>query len=510
MLESAKILGLNLNGNSLPANPFLEYDAEKSQSTGLDIYSYEYTYEGYDYYGSYVYQDGKYYSFYTDTEYKYDAEIRSLADCIKEWKITNMSDFGYNIYPSDDTPSEIHGKIVYKFTVSILSDDRKYSGTLNYSYYDNYITVYGFFLDGKLQILTGAVTTGASLVTFEGYKPFDEYMSSLNVSVVNNSYSGGYYFINGEEVYVQRHQISLTEPDYDVSYSLYLPAIGNDQYVYSVQEYYYRYLTLGDEVAVPEGYEISYEYTNTYDNGTYTMVELRRYYTETSKYYAVKLDGIFYSYDNYMYHLDRYEWYGSYGSIVNYETFRQQMYNTDRVYRVYDYHTGEYLYYNKFIPGAYFEGDELLEGFVLEGEIYGTTTLGYTEDGHELVEILYYINGENSKVQQITLRDGKVMYHNNGIGFVKFDDNMYVKAVLSYDNEGRAYARYLFTRAYRSFNSSELDAYFNRTDTSITITREMFESMSELRGTLFYIVTPVGNVYFDYYKIEAYFNGEVS
>ena len=509
VLESAKILGLNLNGNSLPANPFLEYDAEKSQSTGLDIYSYEYTYETNDYYGYCVYQDGKYYSYNTYSEHEYDAEIRALADCIKEWKITNMSDFGYKIYPGDDTPSEIHGKSVYKFTVRRVSDDRKYSGNLNYYYYDDYITVYGFFLDGKLQILTGAVTTGASLVTFEGYKPFDEYMSSLNVSVVNNSYSGDYYFINGEEVYVQWHQISLTEPDYDVSYFLYLPAIGNDQYVYSVQKYYHYYLTLGDEVSVPEGYEIYYEYTETYDNGTYTIVELRRYYTATSKYYAVKLDGIFYSYDSYMHYLDRYEWYGSYGLIVNYETFRQQMYNTDRVYRVYDYRTDEYLYYNKFIPGAYFEGDELLEGFVLEGEIYGTTTLGYTEDGYELVEILYYINGENSKVQQITLRDGKVMYHINGSGFVKFDDNMYVKAVLSYDNEGRAYARYLFTRAYRNLNRSEIDAYFNRTDTSITITREMFESMSELRGTLFYIVTPVGNVYFDYYKLEAYFNGEM-
>ena len=508
VLESAKILGLNLNGNSLPANPFLEYDAEKSQSTGLDIYSYEYTYEDYDYCG-YIYQDGKYYSYNTYYEYEYDAEIRSLADCINEWKVTRMRDLGYKIYQGDDTPSEIHGKSVYKFTVTLLNDDRIYSENLDY-YNDRYITVYGFFLDGKLQILTGAVATGESLVTFEGYKPFDEYMDSLTVSATDDGYyNSGYYRINGEEVYVEWYNIILAEPDYDVSYSIYFPAIGENQYVYSVKSYSYHYLTLGNEVTIPEGYTLSYEYTSTYSNGTYTKVKFVRHYTTTSKYYAVKLDGIFYSYDSYMDHLDWYGWSES-GLIVNYETFRQQMYNTDRVYRVYDYRTGEYLYYNKFIPGAYFEGDELLEGFVLEGEICSTTTLGYTEEGYTLVEIIYYINGENSKVQQISLSDGKVMYHINGSGFVKFDDNMYVKAILSYDSEGRAYARYLFSRAYRSLNRSEIDAYFNRTGTSITITREMLENMSNMIGTLFYIVTPAGEVPFNYNTLEAYFNGEVS
>ena len=502
VITGADILSVRTEfGDNFPADPFLEYDREESEQTGLDIYSYTY----YDTYGtSYIYKNGKYYHY--GWRHNFAVQTKTLDQIMASWHVQDMR-YCYEIYPDENTPEELHGKWVYSIYIGCVNDSDKYYGEL-FQRGTDIIEIYGFIMDGELQILTGAERRGESLVIFEGYKPFDEYMASLEVTV-EYVHSHSESVIEGKIVETDISKITLKEPDYNVNYHIELLTI-EDKYVYGA-EIIDEYVFIDDEADVEGNWVERRSYQQTFCNGVYEIVEFT--WVNTHKYRAVKIGDIFYDYDDYYNN-----WYDQ---ISDLDEFKQQMYNTDRVYRVWDDKIGDYRYYNKFIPGKYFQGDEELFDFVLPTDVYQESLLGYTEDGRELWEIVYYIDETiDPEILEITLADGRKFYHVDGIGYVKLKEGHYVRAMLAYDSEGNPYAMCLYRKAYiwdyalnRTSGDGQLsmfEEYINRTSDSVTIPKEMLEYMLMMHeGAHFIVSTNHGEIHFNYYILEAYFRGEI-
>ena len=502
VITGADILSVRTEfGDQFPADPFLKYDREESASTGLDIYSYTY----YDTYGNtYLYKDGKYYHY--DWWHNFAVQTKTLDQIMDSWHVQDMR-YCYTISPDENTPEELHGKWVYSILIGCVNDSNKHYGEL-FHHGTDIIEIYGFIMDGKLQILTGAERRGESLVIFEGYKPFDEYMASLEATV-EYVHPYGERAIEGKIVETNISGITIREPGYNVSYHIELLII-EDKYVYGA-EIIDEYVFIYDEADVEGNWVERRSYQETFCNGIYELVDFT--WVDTHKYRAVKIGDIFYDYDDY--------YNNRYDQISDLDEFRQQMYNTDRVYRVWDDKIGGYRYYDKFIPGKYFQGDEELFGFVIPTEEYQVTELGVTESGHALEEIVYYIDETiDPEILEITLADGRKFYHIDGIGYVKLKDGHYVRAMLAYDNEGNPYAMCLYRRAYiwdhvlnRTSGDGQLsmfEEYINRTSDSVTIPKEMLDYMRQMHeGAHFRISTNRGEIHINYYILEAYFRGEI-
>ena len=502
VITGADILSVRTEfGDEFPADPFLKYDREESEQTGLDIYSFPY----YDTYGgSYIFKNGKYYHY--GWWHNFAVQTKTLAEIMASWHVQDMR-YCYTIYPDENTPEELHNKMVYSIYVGCVSDSDKHYGEL-FHHGTDIIEIYGFIMDGKLQILTGAERRGESLVIFEGYKPFDEYMASLEATV-EYVHPYGERAIEGKIVETNISGITIREPGYNVNYRIELLTI-EDKYVYRA-EIIDEYVFIYDEATIEGNWIERRTHQQTFCNGVYEIVEFT--WVNTHKYRAVKIGDIFYDYDDYYNN-----WYDQ---ISDLDEFRQQMYNTDRVYRIWDDKIGDYRYYDKFIPGKYFQGDEELPGFHLPTDEYQESLLGYTEDGRALWEIVYYIDESiDPEILEITLADGRKFYHVDGIGYVKLKDGHYVKAMLAYDNEGNAYAMCLYRRAYvrndilnRNGANGELsmfESYINLTSDSVTIPKEMLEYMRQMPDwCYFWISTNRGDIHLNYYTLEAYFRGEI-
>lgn len=501
VIEGAVISRIDVEfKNWFPADPFLEYDEEMSDATGLDIWSYEY-YENAG--NTFVLIDGKYY--YYDWQSNYDIEKTSLSDIIKNnWYLADVR-YCFDIYPHEDTPEELHNKPVYDIYLSFIND-----GGHIVSADDAKIHIYAIVLDGKFQVLTGAVPAGESLVTFEGYMPIDEYIDSLRFEVVgvednmdeywDESY---YYIINGVQTKLTRVNVMLTESAYGITYYINLYRTPDGMYVTNAA-FIDEYMMVRGEAAIFDYYVMSRTYQRRFCNGVYTLVEFD--WKMPYKYYAIRIGGVFYDYDDY-----RNNWYDQ---ITDLEDFKNSMYDTDRVYVCWDDEYGCYRFYDKFIPGPYIKGYEELPDFVLPTDEYNWSQLGNTKDGYPFYEIVYYVDESiEPEIEVTVLDDGHVFYHIDGIGYVKLAEDHYVKAVLYVDEYGNTSARCYYRRAYIYDyvleNCGYLDEYFNRTDKSITIPKEMVGYMDEMPDYCTFSVT-IGEqtIIFNYYILDSYFNGD--
>ena len=500
VLEGAHMLGAYVGFEDyFPAEPFLKYDSVESENADLPIYSY--TYYG-DFGRSYIYKNGKYYNY--DRWDNYSIETMTLSGILSSWRIEDIR-YEFDIYPDAETPEELHNKRVYSIYLTFLPDSYKYSSLVDEQMAR--IELYGFVHDGKLQILTGWDAKGESLVQFEGYMPIDEYIASLSASIVNDEYIEDYnynVYINGVWTVIYTDRIELSEQDSDVTYYLELKRVGDNKYIYS-SYYLSDYVTFGDVVQIPDYYTLESvnqwtTYNAVYDVANFTWVE-------TYKYYAVKIGDIYYDYNDYCNN-----WYDQISDI---QQFKDQLYGTDRVYRVLDNEIGEYRYYNKFVPGTYFRGEDEIFGFVLPDN-YRENWLGNTENGNGLYEIVYYVDETmDPEIDVITLSDGLTFYHINGIGYVQLDENLYVKAVMAYDENGEAYAMCLYRRAFVEQevlnHYGKFKEYISWSSNSVVIPRKLLEYMKDMPDWCYFTIsTSQGEIRFDCYILEAYFNGEIS
>ena len=510
VITGAEILHIETSFDSyFPADPFLEKDVAMSNNTGLDIYSYEY----HDTRGSsYIYKNGKYYNFHCWSNY--EVEAKTIEELLDNWRIEDMR-YQFTIYPDANTPAELHNKMVYNIEVTCIDHNTNNGGSDLVNETMARITVYGFIMDGKLQVLTGAHYVSDSLVTFEGYMPFDEYMDWLEYRVEIDSPDDGEWYpeyykpyirecsINGKIQTITRYRITLTEPGYDVSYEIRAMKNEDGKYITSsviVNEYLFI-----DEVATELPCQDAVERRNltTFCNGVYTLANFD--WVETTTYYAIKIGDIFYDYDDYSHNYLH--------QIASLEEFRQQVSNTVRVYRVWDGESGQYRFYRGFVPGVSIRGEDEIIDFVDPSNDYYITEIGVSVFGNPFEEIVYILDETvNPEITEITLSDGKKYYHTDGIGYVKLADNLYVRAVLGYDENGDPYAICLYRRAsvwsyvlngYDLFNE-----YINRTDYSVTIPREMLDYMRDMPDWCSFVISMNGTtITINYYTLDAMFNG---
>lgn len=499
VFDGAQILGVHVDfGHYFPADPFLKYDREESENTGLPIYSYTYHSNGA---APFVYMNGKYY--YHNEYANHDVQTADLSTILSSWRIEDVRR-AYDIYPDENTPPELHNKIVYSIRLTFLADTNDHTEITSES--DARIYVYGFVHDGKLQILTDWEDRGDSLIVFEGYMPVDEYIASLEATVLDDEYNDYYneYYINGVRTRVYNKYVELREPGTDVVYNICLRTLGDGKYIYNSYSID-PYLEIDGVADIQDHYTLTYTYQRTYCNGVYTIAEFG--WVDTYKYRAIKIGDVFYDYDDYCNN-----WYCQ---ISDLEEFRNQMYGTERVYRVWDDEIGEYRYYNKFVPGTYFRGEDEIYGFVLPTDNYTESRLGDTESGNTLYEIVYYVDESiDPEIDVITLSDGLTFYHINGIGYVKLAENIYVKAVMAYNENGEAYAMCLYRRAFvenEVLNRfGKFKEYISFTSNSVVIPRELLDYMMEMPDWCgFVISTYYGEYHFNCYVLEAYFNGEM-
>ncbi len=478
--------------DSFPADSVLEYNQKESEDTGYEIWTYDIKYNNYT---SYVFLDGEYYHYGWD--HNYAVESMPLDEMITDnWRIVDLR-YRYDVYPND----QLESMKVYDLRVTFVDNTRGFLSM-------DYITLYAIVLDGQLYILTGAYETGESLLTFEGYVPLDDYFESLTVSEADCWESS--YYIEGEKTTVNYVKINLTEPEYQITRTVALYQLPGGEYVHSAQ-YLDEYITIYDKADIPSGYVLEDTYYRTYCNGVYELANFR--WISTELYRAIKIGGRFYDYENFCwYYWNDYDSGTYYGSvIINGEEFKNMMYSTERIYCVWDDEYGAYRYYEKFIPGQYFEVYEENTEFVLP-QSYNETVLGYTEDGQTVYEIWYYVDETmTTDIETTTLPDGDVFYHINGMGYIKLADvDVYVRAVLVEDSEGNIEPVCLIRKTYiNDWYLREYDVfeeYISNTGYSVVIPLEMLDIMSDMyRDAYFQIHTSAESYRFDCTTLETYF-----
>ena len=479
------IHNINANfGDRFPADSMLEYNAEESKNLGYKIY----TFEGEDRNSSsYVYKDGKYYNYYTESNYSIKTD--SLANLIKNnWQICDLR-YRYNIYPSADVPEELHDQMVYDVQVAFTTG----AGCI---YRRGMITLYAIVLDGQLQILTGAVPSGESLLTFEGYVPVDEYFESLVIRADGNTNEYTECYINGTKQRLTNVLITLTESVYGVSKNVYIYRTENGQYVYD-SSYLDQHITIENQVSIPSHYKFESIGDNKYCNGTYQIAWFE--WVQVRTYRAIEIGGKFYDYNDF-------DWsYWNDDFVITEQEFRDKMYNTDRVYMAGD------RYYNKFIPGEYLVMTEEIYDFVLP-ENYTENYLGNTEDDYCVYEIWFYVSESmDDRIETVQLEGGDVFYHVDGAGYIKIaNTNVYVKAVLFENSNGEEYPVCLVRTAYLEGwwidQYDILDKYFSNDGQTIVIPVEMLDILKAMPDWCYFSVdTSYGSYHFDYYTLETYF-----
>ena len=510
VITGAEILSIGTEFDSyFPADPFLEKDEGMSNSTGLDIYSYEH----HDRHGSsYLYKNGKYYHFYSWNNY--EIETKTIEELLGNWRIEDMR-YQFTIYPDANTPAQLHERMVYNINVTCI-DPNENEGDSLVSAAMARITIYGFLMDGELQVLTGVNYVSDSLVTFEGYMPFDEYMDWLEYRVEIDSPDDGIWYpeyykpyirecpINGKIQTITRYRVTLTEPSYNVSYEIKAMKAEDGKYITSSVVVNSYLFIEGEATDLPGQDAIERQYLRTFCNGVYTIADFD--WVETTKYYAIKIGDIFYDYDDYV--------NNHFHQISSLEEFRQQVSNTVRVYRAWDDESGQYRFYRSFIPGEYLQGENEIFDFTEPSYNYDIREIGTTVSGYAFDEIIYTLDETiNPEITKIVLSDGKEYYHTDGIGYVKLADNIYVRAALGYDEYGNPYAVCLYRRArvwsyvlngYDLFNE-----YLNRTNYSVTIPREMLDYMRDMPEWCSFTIemNNAGGITINYYVLDAMFDG---
>ena len=467
--------------NAFPADSILELNEELSRQTGLNIYSY-YTRGSYSSsLGSYVYENDKYYEY--ELESTYELEFIDSASFLSNWSIDSMH-YRFDIYPADG----IDAVPVYETEISFgRSFDNAYR-----------MTLYTFFMDGKLCVAKQAYTTGNSLLTFESYQPFSEYITSLEM-VFAPRYEGGQqrYHLNTKKTFYRdtvyiyetdghgnRLYIEGSENQPKASFGVdYLNQNGKATIVCDSGHIGYC-IEVGAQISdpsvkfnAPNGYDKELS-TENYYNKTVTIVRYTTVYESTTSYDFIKLAGKYYDYNHistYCY-LDR---------RLTAEDFA--LVGLDKVwyYKVVDSDTGEVTYYTEFIPSDFGfapAGEEVNES-AIGGSFQSETLLGYTAEGHALYEVAFFAESSaNKSYTTVTQSDGTVFYHVDGKGYLKDQKGYYIPARQVTNADGQTEIVCLIRSAfvyddYLNDHNELLDKYLSigNGGATLIITPEMLE-----------------------------------
>ena len=366
------------------------------------------------------------------------------------------------------------------------------------------ITLYAILIDGEIKILTGAKDTGESLLTFEGYVSPEEYFNSLTITERLEENYSSWTYINGVYTELPYYNVLLTEPTVNgvtVTKSIRLSKAPNGEYL-TYSHYIGDILTVIEEYPttnINPNHTLDKTYKRIYCNGTFTFAEFS--YVNVYKYYAIKIGDYFYDLDDFYNH----------GGGIGEDEFQHNMYDTQRYYKVWDDDMQDWRYYDKFIPGEYFEVYEEVYPEYLPADC-NETVLGYTKEGKEVIEIWFYVdesNPDNEDMTVITLSDGSLFYHINGQGYIKLGENEYIRAVIITDDEGNTSALCIIRRAYVIEN--EIGVMFEKYlsyngSNRVVIPRELIEIMASANGECYFVIeTDQGSIHFDYYSLAEAF-----
>ena len=427
VLEANAIYKIETNfKETFPADSFLEYDTEASSGNEYDIYSFEIIDKVNP---SFVFYGGEYYHYNEIPNYL--IETGDIYDFIQNrWYICEATPVA-SIEAGEETPDEIVGLPVYELLIGFAINDH-YLGDPH----DARITLYGFITDGELMILTGAHRLSDSIVKFEGYTPISDYMNALSV---NTGYTHeNYFYVNGVLTTLEYTSIELVEPEVNGTTGdtkvIHLYKTLDEKYVLGSTPSG-AYLKLGEVAEIESGFVRGKTLEQRYVNGEFTVVT---FHGEIStKYYAIEIGGRFYDF----------EWFKTNSPWISQSRFEEIMYNTDRIYAVWDDEIGGFAYYDSFtISGDYIIlQDRLDEVDIPDG--YNETVIGEDMNGYKVYEIWYYTDS-GSQVYSMELEGGDVFYYRDGAGYIKFGNGQYVKATLVTDNDGNTYPVALIKRAY--------------------------------------------------------------
>ncbi|MBR6794766.1 MAG: hypothetical protein IKM52_01500, partial [Clostridia bacterium] len=474
-------LSFSFNG-TFPADALLKKNESMSQETGLQIYSYK-TENLYDAHrGSFIYENGKYYDY--DTEHTYDVSTVATEKFLAGCEIYSMH-YQFDIYPSEDLGA-----------LPVYSTELRFGENIDGSSYR--MTVYTFFLDGKLQVAKQARQTGNSLLTFESYQPFSEYVASLEaVLETEYGYSSYYYYLGNNRVTVYEANLAVYETDgkgnrlynpdsgetgpYTTISVQYLKKNGNVEII-CASEHLGNVLIKGAQVTSFDFDESlcekSFEQTAFYN----TEAEIVFFYREAVReeyYNFIKLAGKYYDYDS--------AWLSAY---IHQRITEAQFTQTSRdlvwYYMVVNPDTDERSFYTEFIPSDYgFKpaGKQLDESELGSGYYEDETLLGYTEEGYELYEVAYYTDSASEEAWTIIDQgDGTVFYHVNGKGYLRDQLGYFVPARQITNEDGKTEIVCMIRGAYvhdeyLNDNEEVLSKFISlsKGGSSLTLTRELLD-----------------------------------
>ena len=501
-----------------PADGLWTYDAERSEATGLKIYTCKRsrtTTCG----DEYIYRNGKYY--YYDTFDNYTAiYANSIQELVKTWRIQDTT-WRFNMIGAEGLPENLP---VYQTTIEF-----------GFNYYypharTNSITVYTFVLDGVMNVAVKAEVRGESLLVFESYTPLEDYMNSLvfeRTELVENHNA----YINGTTTTIYNDSYLIYEPtatgEYnqlnETLYVSYVKSAGADKYIRDLS-YINEIVKIGSEAKINVEGKDRYERKISFYNGTLTVVYLAWTEITYQTISFVELAGRMY----------RYGYDDGYGKEGTYEHVKIPDYKfnetaLDKVwyYAVEDIKTGERTYYTEFIPSDYGftpSGEQLSENPEYNyGSPYSSTLLGYTAEGSAIYEVAFYVetNDNNSEWTEETIDDRTVFLHKTGTGYLKITENYgtyYVKATKIQMADGTTEifcsirSGVLFGNEMGDYAAQALKGYVTLDENKVTFSAEFLEIAKNNNRNQFYISlhatsTSDSTMYLtlNYYQLESLF-----
>lgn len=468
----------------LPEDATGTYNEELSQSTGLNIYTFN---KKEQYYNSYVLSNGKYYYYSTEqNRICIGCEALDLADGFigSNWRVYSLQ-FEY----ASNTEGE--NIPIYYGRVELLNAFSDWSSTMLYNLHFQ-------IKDGVLYVLQDAkyVDGNGSVLQYEGVVPANEYFASLTVKVPSTE--GDWYpydyFYGDKRVYLTMVDIYEGETLLGSVYvAYYLGEDGARRYitVQSIEEQ--CSLILGDEVTdLPTVTETS-TYTDEYPNGSFTFANVT-WVNQTSVNY-VKIAGKYYQY------------YSLNWALVSENDFMLEMGEMrDPVFGVKDA-DGNWTYYQTM------SGDEFtnaLEAFDPTG--YESEFLFGYEDGSEA----YVFSGYSlDHLTTETLDDGSVYYARpaEACGYLKLANGKYIRVDRTDRNGEEEFYCSGLEMVYLT-DSEEIFEYLGLSDYITTVSENevcfsagILEALSEYQMDAYFDVYRNGEYIgrFSYYDLEMQF-----
>ena len=484
---------------SYPADALLKVNQKLGEELGLNISYYQTDYHtGY----SYVFKDGKYYSYnlFNDTVITYAESIEDLI--ANHWRIGDLY-YRYTTIPSDEYPEPM----------------RVYDGTVYFGHFSNDCSMRNFFtiMDGTLYVLKQAVEMGNSTLKYEAMVPASEYYASLLVEESPYSSGGRYYtvYVDGVQTQIYYYDVAVYETDDDgnklvdengwtnaITVYIYYTLNGDEKRIMIDEETNGSYLVLGSEATLESGYESINKSTLECTNGTFERVYVD--YIKYEDHNFVNLAGTFYRLDD------------SYWSYMNQrideQAFLQNMADNVWCFGLKDA-DGNWTYYNEYTVETGENGDFFVPVDQIDpiDAIDYSYLLGYDAEGNEFYELgAFRLNMDEITVTEFD--DGTVLYTKGGSGYLKGQDGYYVDANIVYDSDDMSVGAdcWSLDRAtidgYQIGELGLLDEYITVEGTTLIISPELLDEMKDYSYGFEIIVDGnYGSHWFNYYDLDTMF-----